>query len=168
MGIGEALLGAAGLVLVVAGGAKFVDPSGAVGALGALGVRVGPGLVRAGAVVEAAVGAWAVTAGGTVVAVLVGCSYVGFTAFVLVALVRGTPISSCGCLGRADTPPGIRHVVIDATAAAGAFLAAARGAEPLVDALGRAAGIAWSAVALIAAGAALASLRAPSAASSPR
>jgi hypothetical protein len=168
LGIGEALLGAAGLVLVVAGGAKVADPSGAVGALGALGVRVGPGLVRAGAVVEAALGALAITVGGAVIAVLVGCSYIGFTAFVVVALVRGTPISSCGCLGRADTPPGIRHVVIDTTAATGAFLTAARGAEPLVDALDSTAGIAWSTGALLAAGAALALLRAPSTASSPR
>jgi hypothetical protein len=129
-----ALLGAASLLLLAAGGAKAVDPTRTAGALAALGWRVPPAGVRAGAVVEAVLGALGLVVGGPVVAVLVALSFAGFAAFVAVALASGTPVGTCGCFGRADTPPHRSHVVVDALLAAGALVAAAVDPTPLVDA----------------------------------
>jgi hypothetical protein len=128
-------LGAGALVLVVAGAAKVGDPSRTAGALRALGWPSAAGLVRVGAAAELLVGAGALVVGGPVLAGLVAVSYLAFAAFVAAALTSGTPIGSCGCLGRADTPPRPVHVVVDAVLAAGALAAAGSGAaDPLLDA----------------------------------
>ena len=129
-----AVLGAAALLLLAAGGAKVVDPSRTAGALAALGWRVPPAAVRAGAVAEAVVGALGLVVGGATVAVVVALSFAGFAVFAAVALASGTPVGTCGCFGRADTPPRLAHVVVDALLAAGAVLAAAGDAPPLLDA----------------------------------
>ena len=47
-------------------------------------------------------------------ALLVAASYAAFTAFVLLARSRGGVLASCGCFGRADTPPTTTHVVVTA------------------------------------------------------
>jgi methylamine utilization protein MauE len=129
-----AVLGAGALVLLAAGAAKVVDPSRTAGALGVRGWPSGPVLVRAGAAAELLVGAGALVVGGPVLASLVALSYLAFALFVASALTSGTPIGSCGCLGRADTPPTALHVVVDAALAAGALAAAATNADPLLDA----------------------------------
>ena len=54
-------------------------------------------------------------------------SYLGFAAFVALALRRGSPVSSCGCFGsgnKADSPPTVGHVVLNLAAAATAAWAA--------------------------------------------
>jgi hypothetical protein len=129
-----AVLGAGALVLMVAGAAKVADPARTAGALRALGWPSSAGLVRLGAGAELLVGAAALVAGGPVLAGLVALSYLGFALFVVAALTSGTPIGSCGCLGRADTPPSAVHVVVDAGLAAGALAAAAASVGPLLDA----------------------------------
>ncbi|HET6952011.1 MAG TPA: MauE/DoxX family redox-associated membrane protein [Acidimicrobiales bacterium] len=140
-----ALVGAGALLLLAAGAAKVADPSRTAGALAALAGRPVPALlVRAGAVVEAALGAAALVVGGRVPAALVGLSYLAFAGVVVAAQRAGTPIGSCGCFGgRADTPPRPAHVVVDAGLAAAALAAAAVGVDPLVE------GPAWTAVAAL-------------------
>jgi len=60
-------------------------------------------------------------------------SYVAFGVFIATALGRGWALSSCGCFGRADTPPTVAHVIVDLVLAAGAGAAAlASGPAPLV------------------------------------
>jgi hypothetical protein len=129
-----AVLGAGALVLLVAGAAKVADPSRTAGALRGLGWPSSSVLVRVGAGVELLVGAGALVFGGPVLAGLVAVSYLAFALFVATALTSGTPIGTCGCLGRADTPPSALHVVVDAALAAGALAAAATSADPLLDA----------------------------------
>ena len=47
-------------------------------------------------------------------------SYAGFLAVTAVALIRRLPIDSCGCLGRLETPPSWRHLVVLGVAFVGA------------------------------------------------
>jgi hypothetical protein len=129
----SAFVGAGGLLLLVAGAAKAVDPTRTVGALAALGAPVGAGVVRLGAVGEAVVGAAALVVGGRVAAALVGLSFAAFAVFVGVALWSGRPVGSCGCFGRADTPPRWSHVVVDVVLAAAGFAGAAAGVAPVLD-----------------------------------
>jgi hypothetical protein len=105
---------AAALVLVAAGVPKLVRPLTTVGALRSVGIPASAALVRCLAAGEVAVGAGAVARGGRVMAVLVAASYAVFAAFLVVALRRGGAVSSCGCLGRADTPPTRTHLVVAA------------------------------------------------------
>lgn len=105
--------------LLGAGGAsKVVRPANTARALGTMGLPSSTRLVRLGAGAELAVGAGALAGGGRVFAFLVAASYLGFAAFVLVALHRGLPLASCGCFGVADTPPTAVHVGINVAAAA--------------------------------------------------
>jgi hypothetical protein len=143
------VLGAAALLLVVAGAAKVADPTRTAGALRALGWPSSPGLVRAGAAAELLLGAAALVVGGPALALLVAASYLGFALFVMAALRSGTPVGTCGCFARADTPPTTAHVVLNAVLAAGAVLAGAVDAPALLDA-------SWAAWLVAAAGAAYA------------
>jgi hypothetical protein len=145
-----AAVGAAALLLLAAGAAKVVDPSRTAVALAALGWAVPAGVVRAGALGEAVLGAATLAVGGRVTAALVALSYAGFGWFVVAALRAGTPIGSCGCFGRADTPPRWAHVAVDAAFAGAGLAGAVVGVDPLVGAP------AWAvAAALAAAGAGL-------------
>jgi hypothetical protein len=130
----------AAALLVVAGAAKVAVPVNTVGALRALGLPSAPGLVRAGAAVEATVGAAAIVVGGPVTWSLVAASYVAFTVFVVAALRAGTMIGSCGCFGHEDTPPHRLHVVLNLLLAGVAAVAAASDlvpAEVIADDPGR-------------------------------
>jgi uncharacterized membrane protein len=111
----------ASVLLVVAGALKAVRPHDTAHALRALGLPGSETVVRAGGVVEVALGVAAlVIADAVVVPALVALSYAVFSAFVLFALVRRLPISSCGCFGKVDTPPSTLHVGV----AVGACIAA--------------------------------------------
>ena len=112
----------AAALLALGGAAKALRPGETANALAAAGVPVGPSLVRVGGALEAAVGLGALVTGSRGFAALVAVSYLSFTAFVLLALARRTPIASCGCFGKADTPPSRVHVAVN-LAAAGAALA---------------------------------------------
>lgn len=104
---------AAALLLALAGAQKLLDPTLTVGALEAMRLPASPVLVRVGALIELVVGILAVVVGGPAWW-LVAASYVGFTAYVLVALRRGVPIGTCGCFGRAETRPSWSHVRLNA------------------------------------------------------
>lgn len=128
-----ALVGAAALLLLGAGAAKVVEPTRTAGALAALGWPASPALVRAGAAVEAVLGATTLVVGGRILAALVGVSFAGFAVFVVVALRSGRPIGTCGCFGRADTPPRPSHVVVDLVLAAAGLAGAVVAVAPVVD-----------------------------------
>src|SRR5690606_40132872 len=100
-----ALVGAAGLLLLAAGGAKVVDPSRTAGALAAVGLPVAPALVRAGAAAEAVLGAVVLAVGGRLPAARVAVSYLAFAAVVAVALRAGRPVGTFGCFWPPGTPP---------------------------------------------------------------
>ena len=59
-----------------------------------------------------------------VTAVLLAAMYAVFTAFVVTALRRGGVLSSCGCFGRADTPPTRAHAVVTGAASVVGLLVA--------------------------------------------
>ena len=108
---------AAGL-LVVAGVAKAARPDDTARALatllpGAPPLRPVRGLVRVGALAEAALGVAAIVFPRPLTAALVALSYLGFAGVVAVARWRGGPLATCGCFGRPDTPPTVLHLVLD-------------------------------------------------------
>jgi hypothetical protein len=118
----------AAALLAFGGAHKALHPRNTAQALTAVGVRV-PGvpahfLVRAGGAAEVVVGIGALVTGGAVFAALVAVSYALFAGFVVVALRADSPISSCGCFGKVDTPPSVVHVVVDAAFALVAVAAA--------------------------------------------
>jgi hypothetical protein len=118
-----AFLAAAGL-LAVAGVAKLSRPAGTSRALRAQGLPARWGLVRALGTAEIAVAVAALLElrGG---AALLAVTYAGFTAFVGLALVRGRPLSSCGCFAEPDVPPTPVHLVVTAALAASAAVVGA-------------------------------------------
>jgi hypothetical protein len=111
-------------VLAYAGGAKLLDPTMTAGALRTMGLPASAWLVRLGAAAEVALGVAAVVVGGGVLWALVGLSYTLFALFVVVALVSGRPIGSCGCVGRVDIPPTWIHVALNALMGAAASIEA--------------------------------------------
>ena len=119
---------AAAVLLVAAGAAKLVDPLPLVRALRSARLPGGATLVRALALGEVVLGLAAVLVGSRLTAIGVALSYAGFTAFVLLARRRGGVLASCGCFGKADTPPTTTHVV---TTGALAVVAAAVAVRPL-------------------------------------
>jgi hypothetical protein len=114
----------AAVLLAVAGVLKALDPVDTANALRGVGVPASRTAVRVGGLVEAAVGVFAVVSGGILAAVLVGVSYLGFSVFVAVAMASHSPIATCGCFGKDDTPPSLVHLGID-LAAVGAAIAVA-------------------------------------------
>ncbi|HET9444184.1 MAG TPA: MauE/DoxX family redox-associated membrane protein [Acidimicrobiales bacterium] len=120
------------------------------------GAGMAPAVVRAGAAAEVAVAA-AALAGLRAGAVLVAASYAAFVLFVLRALTRGSPLSTCGCFGRADTPPTRLHLAVNGVAAAVALLAARAGGGPspgvVLDRLGGGQAAAFVLLALVGTGA---------------
>ena len=119
---------ASAALLVAAGGAKLLDPLPLVRALRSVGLPAPRPLVRAGALAELGLGLAAIVTGSALAAAGVAASYAVFTAFVLVALHRGGVLASCGCFGKADTPPTRTHVAVTG---AFALVAAAVALQPL-------------------------------------
>jgi hypothetical protein len=116
---GGPFLAASGL-LVLAGVPKLKDPMPLVRALRSARLPASPGLVRALAVVEVALGVSAVVHPGRLTGAAVSVSYLAFTAFVALTLHRGGVLGSCGCFGRPDTPPNVAHLAVTAVFAAAA------------------------------------------------
>jgi hypothetical protein len=116
---------ASAALLGLAGVAKLVRPTDTAGALRAAGLTgkkwptaAQHAAVRVGAAIEVGVAAAALAAPGPMPAALVAASYGAFTVFVIMALQRDWPLSSCGCFGRPDTPPAYLHALLDGAAAA--------------------------------------------------
>ncbi len=125
---------AATVLLGAAGVAKAIRPGDTANALRAAGLtsRPLPALVRVGAVGEVALALAAVAVPCALTGALVAAAYTGFAAFILMALRRGWPLSSCGCFGRPDAPPTRAHAALNVGAAASAvWWAATWGAVPV-------------------------------------
>ncbi len=114
----------AAALLAIGGVLKAIKPGDTANALRGVGLPAGALLVRVGGVAEAAIGVWALVTADRAAAVLVALSYLAFTGFVVVALVRGAPIASCGCFGKADTPPSWVHVGVNLVAVVAAVVVA--------------------------------------------
>jgi hypothetical protein len=123
------LYAVAALLLGVGAVAKVLAPASARRALADIGLRVPSGLVRAGALVEAALAASALAISNRVVAGAIALVFFTFFLFTLVAIRRPTTVRSCGCFGRADSPSSTVHVVINLTCAGIAAGAGATGTE---------------------------------------
>lgn len=118
------------LVLLVAGAAKAWDPVMTAGALRSAGLPVPSGIVRVFGAAEAVLALAALVVNRAVPAAAVAASYAVFCGFVVLVQVRHLPLASCGCFGRADTPPTALHIILDGAAAlvaAGAAVAGSGG-----------------------------------------
>lgn len=115
----EAWFFIAATLLMISGGSKLVDPAPTRGALEAARLPSGPWTAPALGLVEAAAGATGLLLGG-VAAGAVGLVYLAFAGFVALALIKRLPIQSCGCFGRADTPPTWGHLVFNLLSAGAA------------------------------------------------
>src|SRR4051812_547539 len=127
---------AAAVLLVLAGVPKVLTPDPLVRALrsvlpaagagdGTARALTGPTAVRAVAAFEVVVGLLAVVRPDRLTGLLVALTYGAFTAFVAVALSRGGVLASCGCFGKADTPPTRSHLLVTALLALSGLLVAA-------------------------------------------
>lgn len=114
-------------VVVVAGAAKAVRPADTARALRQLGWPGSPRLVRCLGAFEFVLGVCAAISGNRIAALLLALSYLGFTAFIAIALRRGGAVSSCGCFGRPDTPPTVSHLLV---VVAGALVSVAVAVRP--------------------------------------
>ena len=131
----EALAGPfaiAAALLAAAGATKVIDPSMTAGALRRAGLGVSDFAVRVAAFVELTVGAAALVVASSALAAVVAVSYLGFAAFVAWALRTDRPVGTCGCFGKADTPPSGLHIAINLTLAAIAALIAVGGGVDVV------------------------------------
>ena len=131
MGAWTAPLLVASALLAVAGAPKTLDPANTVGALRSVGRPVRPAWVRVFGAVEAALGIATLVSGARILAALVALSYAAFSAFLLVALRSGGAVSSCGCIGRADTPPTRSHLAVTVALTLTSAIAAVTGADGL-------------------------------------
>lgn len=141
MGAWTAPLLVAGTLLAIAGAPKVVEPANTVGALRSIGIRVPSAAIRLFGAAEAALGVATLITGARILAALVALSYAVFSGFLVVALRAGGAVSSCGCVGRADTPPARSHLAVTAALTIATALAAITGADGLST-------VAWSATAV--------------------
>lgn len=125
---------AAAVLVALAGWLKVQRPAETAQALRTQGLPSAPVLVRLLGVVELVVAGLAL-AGTTVGAITLTALYAGFTGFVLLALLRGRPLSSCGCFGSPDTPPSWWHVGVTSSSAVCAGAVAALGTSAGLPAL---------------------------------
>lgn len=157
---GPVLVAAA--LLALAAPAKWRRPDDTVRALRAAGLPAGRWEVRALAVGEVGLALAVLLVPGPVVLVLLALAYAGFAGFVVLALRAGTPLASCGCFGRPDTPPTRVHVALVSLLALAAGTAAVTGSAglsavlggpwaglPLLAAVAVGTWLAWAALALL-------------------
>lgn len=118
-------LAAAALLLVPSGAAKVVRPGATLRAVRTVGLPASAPAVRALGAAEVVVGAGVVVGGSRWWSLALALLYAAFSAFVVLALWRRAPLTSCGCFGDRGTEPTPLHVGLDAGVAAVALLAAA-------------------------------------------
>jgi uncharacterized membrane protein YphA (DoxX/SURF4 family) len=112
-------------LLALAGAFKIRRPAPTAGALRAIGLPGRPALVRLLGAGELALGSATLVTGARPLLALVAAAYLAFAAFVAAALMSGSPVQSCGCFGRPDTPPSAVHLVANLVAAVTLLVAAA-------------------------------------------
>lgn len=126
----------AAALLVFSGIRKLADPAPTSGALRAAKLPSSRAAVFALASTEIGVGSIGLLGSGSIWAWAVALVYAGFAIFVALALSRRLPIASCGCFGKADTPPTASHLLVNIAAVGGAVIVASRGGTNLPTALG--------------------------------
>src|SRR5437868_3829483 len=124
VGAGAAVVGGAATVVVGAAVGRTLVPAWRCDDVHAA-VATSRAAVRLLALAETGIAVAAVAGGGRLAWSLVGLSYLGFAGFVVVAMARGGPVSSCGCFGTPDTPATLGHVVVTVAASAVAWAAVA-------------------------------------------
>ncbi len=122
---------AAALLLVAAGLAKLLWPQQASGLAGAVGLPRRYWFVWLVGVAEVVAGAGSIAVGGAWFALAVGALYLGFAVTVMRA--RRVGAASCGCFGRARTPPSRIHVAGNVVLAGVSFWCAAAGGASFLD-----------------------------------
>jgi hypothetical protein len=130
----EALAGPVVVVaalLALAGGLKVIRPAPTAGALRAMRLPSSLPIVRLLGLGEVAIGIAAAITFAPPLLVLLAAAYLAFAAFVSAALSANTPLQSCGCFGRTDTPPSNVHVALNLASAGAAFAAALTGTSGL-------------------------------------
>jgi hypothetical protein len=115
---------AGALLLLLSGVQKVLRPLLTHRVLRIAGLPSHPSAVRVLGVIELAVGMGTLLSGSWWWPAALGALYAAFAAFVVLALWRNAPLSSCGCFGAAETPPTPLHAGINAAIAAVALLAA--------------------------------------------
>lgn len=125
----------AAALLVFAGVPKVIEPGDTTRAIRSAGLPANDSLVRMLALGEVAVGVAVIAVGGRVPAALLGLLYAAFAAFIVVAMARGGSVASCGCFGKADTPPTHAHLVLNISAAAVGVASAVTAPGGLIDVL---------------------------------
>jgi hypothetical protein len=134
MDVLDVALGAAALLLLASGPWKLARPDSARRALRLTGLPASDALVRGVGTVELVVGAGVVLDGDrSAWPAALGVVYAGFAAFVVLALWRRAPLSSCGCFGSAGVAPTPLHAGIDAGFAAIGFVTAVDGGPAPLD-----------------------------------
>jgi hypothetical protein len=111
-------------LLALAGGMKLAQPAPTAGALRAMRLPSSVALVRLLGAVELAIGVGAGVTLSPSLLVLLAAMYLAFAAFVTAALAANRPLQSCGCFGKADTPPSRVHLGLNVVAAVVALVAA--------------------------------------------
>ena len=104
-------------LLALGGVLKVVRPTETATALAALGLPSQSFLIRGLGTVEIVIGVVAFATGHPLASLLTAAAYVSFAGFVLVARRAETPVQSCGCFGKAETPPSLIHVMVNLVAA---------------------------------------------------
>jgi hypothetical protein len=118
------------LLMVLAGYTKAARPDDTARALSQLlsrppNLRTASRIVRLVALLETSVALSALLLPGTPVPpLLVGASFAGFTAIVAMARAKGGVLASCGCFGKADTPPTVLHMLVTSVIGASAITVA--------------------------------------------
>jgi hypothetical protein len=127
-------LAAAAVLLVVSGPPKIARPDATERALRLTGLPSNRSLVRASGALELAVGIGVIVDGDRPVwPFALGVIYAAFAFFVLLAVWRRAPLSSCGCFGANGVAPTALHAGVDAGASAVGFLAAIESQRALID-----------------------------------
>lgn len=131
----EGPFAAACVLLVVAGVYKLARPAATAGALAGVGWPSRLTAVRLLGVGELVLGATALVTSHRALAAVVAAAYASFALFVLVALLTGTPLQSCGCFGETTTPPSMIHVLTNLAFVGVAGAVAIGGLPSLADVL---------------------------------
>jgi hypothetical protein len=126
---------AAAMVLAVSGLAKLRRPGSLVRMLRAIGIPVGPAVVRLFAGLELALGTACLVSPERATAVGLGLLYLCFAAFLASFLARRIELQSCGCAGDRDLPPSWIHVGLNLAGGVAALVAAATG--PAIEGVAR-------------------------------
>lgn len=113
-------------LLALGGALKVARPNETATALAALGLPSQSFLIRGLGVTEIAIGTVAFGTAHPIASMLTAGAYLSFTGFVIMARRAKTPVQSCGCFGKAETPPSIIHITVNLAAAGIAALIAAR------------------------------------------